>query len=227
MTTLSFTELDRRLRDVPDGPAGVLDTPALYRRANYVAAFGAVLMLTPLVALRFAEPAWWMIDLLQIGFSVFFLASMPWLARSYGVLGLSLWRWRREQVQQLDHDLPHFRDLLDWLVRFPNSTLVEHRRVARLVLGQLSPKIGMLGGNQERFAIFPVAASAFLVVRSWEAPQDMPSWQVVLAFGFVIFFFLLVVANLMNIRLRLYEALLTEAISMKTVDESTTASDLG
>lgn len=221
MTTLSFTELDRRLRGVPDGPAGVLDTPTLYRRANYVAAAGAVVMLTPLVAVRLTEPAMWMIYWLQIGFSVFFLASMPWLARSYGVLGLSLWRWRREQVRQLDHDLPHFRDLLDWLVRFPNSTLVEHRRVARLVLGQLSPKIGMLGGNQERFAIFPVAASAFLVVRSWDAPQDMPSWQVVLAFGFVIFFFLLVVANLMNIRLQLYEALLSEAIAIKAGDTET------
>lgn len=221
MTTLSFTELDRRLRDVPDGPAGVLDTPTLYRRANYVAAAGAVVMLTPLVAVRLTEPAMWMIYWLQIGFSVFFLASMPWLARSYGVLGLSLWRWRREQVRQLDHDLPHFRDLLDWLVRFPSSTLVEHRRVARLVLGQLSPKIGMLGGNQERFAIFPVAASAFLVVRSWDAPQNMPSWQVVLAFGFVIFFFLLVVANLMNIRLQLYEALLSEAIATKAGDTET------
>lgn len=221
MTTLSFTELDRRLRDVPDGPAGVLDTPTLYRRANYVAAAGAVVMLTPLVAVRLTEPAMWMIYWLQIGFSVFFLAAMPWLARSYGVLGLSLWRWRREQVRQLDHDLPHFRDLLDWLVRFPSSTLVEHRRVARLVLGQLSPKIGMLGGNQERFAIFPVAASAFLVVRSWDAPQDMPSWQVVLAFGFVIFFFLLVVANLMNIRLQLYEALLSEAIAIKAGDTET------
>lgn len=221
MTTLSFTELDRRLRDVPDGPAGVLDTPTLYRRANYVAAAGAVVMLTPLVAVRLTEPAMWMIYWLQIGFSVFFLASMPWLARSYGVLGLSLWRWRREQVRQLDHDLPHFRDLLDWLVRFPSSTLVEHRRVARLVLGQLSPKIGMLGGNQERFAIFPVAASAFLVVRSWDAPQNMPSWQVVLAFGFVIFFFLLVVANLMNIRLQLYEALLSEAIAIKAGDTET------
>lgn len=221
MTTLSFTELDRRLREVPDGPAGVLDTPTLYRRANYVAAAGAVVMLTPLVAARLTEPAMWMIYWLQIGFSVFFLASMPWLARSYGVLGLSLWRWRREQVRQLDHDLPHFRDLLDWLVRFPSSTLVEHRRVARLVLGQLSPKIGMLGGNQERFAIFPVAASAFLVVRSWDAPQNMPSWQVVLAFGFVIFFFLLVVANLMNIRLQLYEALLSEAIAIKAGDTET------
>ena len=32
--TLSFAELERRLRAVPDGPAGILNTPPLYRIAE-------------------------------------------------------------------------------------------------------------------------------------------------------------------------------------------------
>ena len=32
--TLTFTELERRLRAVPDGPAGMLNTPPLYRIAE-------------------------------------------------------------------------------------------------------------------------------------------------------------------------------------------------
>lgn len=49
---LSFTELERRLRAVPDGPAGILNTPPLYRIANMVGGAGLVVALIPLVLVR-------------------------------------------------------------------------------------------------------------------------------------------------------------------------------
>lgn len=52
MTTenaLSFTELDRRLREVPDGPAAILDSPPLFRIANVVGGFAAIMTVIPFV----------------------------------------------------------------------------------------------------------------------------------------------------------------------------------
>ena len=66
--TLSFTELERRLRAVPDGPAGILNTPPLYRIANMVGGAGLIVALIPLVLVRLIPAAPWMITMVQIGF---------------------------------------------------------------------------------------------------------------------------------------------------------------
>lgn len=214
--TLSFTELDRRLREIPDGPSGILNTPKSFRIANIVGFVAAVFTLIPFVLVHIMTPGKWMVTWAQIGFSVFLLALLPGIVRSYGVLGWTLWKWREDLVSQLDHDLPQFHALLVWLSERPMVTLEEHQRVARLSLGQMSAKIGMFTGGLERLGVLPVLVSTYLFFRNWHELMDMPYWQLIIGFGLILLYFIMMVANLMRIRLQLYEVLFTEALAMKS-----------
>jgi hypothetical protein len=157
-----------------------------------------------------------MVSWAQISFSVFLMALLPGIVRSYGVLGWTLWTWRADQVSQLDHDTPQFRTILTWLSQRPRTVLEEHQRVARLVLAQMSVKIGMFIGGLERLGVLPVLVSAYLFFRNWDELMDMPYWQIMIGFGLILFYFVMMVANLKRIRLQLYESLLTEALAMKS-----------
>lgn len=214
--TLSFTELDRRLREMPEGPGEIRDAPPLFRIANIISGIAAVFMLIPFVLVHVMTPGKWMITWAQISFSIFLLLMLPGIVRSYGVLGWQLWTWRADHVAQLDHDLPQFRTILAWLGAQPSTVLEEHQRVARLSLGQMSAKIGMFTGGLERLGVLPVLVSAYLFFRNWHQLMDMPSWQIIIGFGLILFYFMMMVANLKRIRLHLYESLLTEALAMKT-----------
>ncbi|MBD9478865.1 hypothetical protein [Pseudoxanthomonas sp. PXM02] len=222
MDTLSFTELDRRLRAVPDGPSGILNTPPIYRRANIVGGIAAVATLIPFVLVHVMTPGQWMITWAQISFSVFLLALLPDMVRSYGVLGWTLWTWRADQVSQLDHDLPQFHTILTWLSERPTSDLQEHQRLARLMLPQISAKIGLFTGGLERLGVLPVLVSAYLFFRNWDELMEMPYWQLIIGFGLILFYFVMMVGNLKRIRLHLYESLLSEALTMKTQRETVT-----
>ena len=219
MTTenpLSFTELDRRLREMPDGPAAILDTPPPYRIANLIGGVAAVLTFVPFVLIQFMPPERWMVVWAQVGFSVFLLALLPDIVRSYSVLGWTLWTWRSDQVSQLDHDLPHLRTILAWLREQPLDALVEHHRVARLQQAQMSVKLGMFTGGLERLGVLPVLVSVWLFMRNWKDLLDMPAWQLLLGFGLMLFYVVMTVGNLKRIRLQLYESLLVEALAMKS-----------
>lgn len=220
MDTLSFAELDRRLRAVPDGPSGILNTPPLYRIANIIGGIAALLTLIPFVLVKLITPAEWMIMWAQISFSVFLLALLPDMVRSYGVLGWTLWRWRADQVSQLDHDLPQFRTILVWLSERPATALQEHQRMARLTLSQMSAKIGLFTGGQERFAVLPVLVSAYLFFRKGDELLEMPYWQLIIGFGLILLYFVMMVGNLKRIRLQLYDSLLSEALTMKAGAET-------
>lgn len=213
--TLSFTELDRRLSEIPDGPSGILNTPKSFRIADIVGLVAAVSTLVPFVLVHIMTPGKWMITWAQVSFSLFLLALLPGIVRSYGVLGWTLWTWRADLNSQLDHDLPQFRTLLAWLSERPVTVLEEHQRMARLSLGQMSAKIGMFTGGLERLGVLPVLVSAYLFFRNWHELMDMPYWQLIIGFGLILFYFTMMVANLKRIRLLLYETLLTEALMAK------------
>jgi len=220
MDTLSFTELDRRLRAVPEGPSAILNTPPPYRLANIIGGVAGLLSLIPFVLVHLMTPAAWMVTWAQISFSVFLLALLPDMVRSYGLLGWTLWTWRADQVSQLDHDLPQFHTILAWLSERPASDLQEHQRMARLMLPQISAKIGLFTGGLERLGVLPVLVSAYLFFRNGDELLDMPYWQLIIGFGLILFYFVMMVGNLKRIRLQLYESLLSEALAMKSAPES-------
>ena len=214
--TLSFTELERRLRAVPDGPAGILNTPPLYRIANMVGGAGLVVALIPLVLVRLIPAAPWMITMVQIGFSVMVVAWLPVYVRQLWTLVASMWRWRQEQAEQLDHDRPEFEAIMTWLCQQPTDALAECQRMVALAHRQLMAKLGLLAGGLDRLGVLPALVAAYLFLRNVGDILDMPTWELLIAAFLILLWLIIVAATLMRIRLQFYEALLSEALMAKT-----------
>lgn len=210
-TRLSFVALDQRLREMPEGPVGVLNTPPLLKVLNAIAFVGAMVGATPYFLIKWLEPTDWMVWMARSGLIVLVAAGLPDFIRNCGVMGLRFWRWRDDQVRQLDHDREYFEYILDWLARFPATELDENERVARLSLTQLMAKIGIISGGLDKLGLLPVIVSAFLFIRQWSNPFAMPAWQAILSVFLVLLYFIATNANLMRIRLQLYHSLLVEA----------------
>ncbi|WBX91987.1 hypothetical protein [Pseudoxanthomonas mexicana] len=213
---LSFTELERRLRAVPDGPAGILNTPPLYRIANMVGGAGLVVALIPLVLVRLIPAAPWMITMVQIGFSVMVVAWLPVYVRQLWTLVASMWRWRQEQAEQLDHDRPEFEAIMTWLCQQPTDALAECQRMVALAHRQLMAKLGLLAGGLDRLGVLPALVAAYLFLRNVGDILDMPTWELLIAAFLILLWLIIVAATLMRIRLQFYEALLSEALMAKT-----------
>lgn len=214
--TLSFTELERRLRAVPDGPAGILNTPPLYRIANMVGGAGLIVALIPLVLVRLIPAAPWMITMVQIGFSVMVVAWLPVYVRQLWTLVASMWRWRQEQAEQLDHDRPEFEAIMTWLCQQPTDALAECQRMVALAHRQLVAKLGLLAGGLDRLGVLPALVAAYLFLRNVGDILDMPTWELLIAAFLILLWLIIVAATLMRIRLQFYEALLSEALMAKT-----------
>ena len=213
--TLSFTELERRLRAVPDGPAGILNTPPLYRIANMVGGAGLVVALIPLVLVRLIPAAPWMITMVQIGFSVMVVAWLPVYVRQLWTLVASMWKWRQEQAEQLDHDRPEFEAIMTWLCQQPTDALTECQRMVGLAHRQLVAKLGLLAGGLDRLGVLPALVAAYLFLRNVGDILDMLTWELLIAALLILLWLTIVAASLMRIRLQLYEALLSEALMAK------------
>lgn len=218
--TLSFTELERRLQDIPEGPAGILNTPPLYRIANLVGAAGLLVALVPIVLVRFMPAAPWMISAVHLGFSVMVVAWLPVYVRQLWTLGATLWKWRQEQAEQLDHDRPQFEAIMTWLRQQPADALTGCQRMVALTHRQLVAKLGLLAGGLDRLGILPAMAAAYLFLRNVGNPLDMPTWELLIAAFLILVWLIIVAATLMRIRLQLYESLLTEALATKAQSTS-------
>lgn len=212
---LSFVALDRRLRDMPEGPAEILNTPRLLKTLNVLAGVGALMGVIPYVLIQWLEPMEWMVCLAKAGLVVLCAAALPGVFRNLGVMGLSFWHRRDDQVTQLDHDRVYFAYILDWLTGFPATELEDNKRIVRVRREQLTAKLGLLAGGLDKLGLLPVFVSVFLFIRQWTDLLAMPSWQVVLAAFLALLYLLVTTANLMRIRLQLYEALLQEALARK------------
>ncbi|WP_296246905.1 hypothetical protein [uncultured Stenotrophomonas sp.] len=216
-TRLSFAALDQRLREMPEGAAGVLNTPPFLKFLNAIAFVGAMVGATPYFLIKWLEPTDWMVWMARSGLVVLVVAGLPDFIRNCGVLGLRFWRWRDDQVRQLDHDREYFEYILDWLARFPETELNENERVARLSLTQLTAKIGLIAGGLDKLGVLPVVVSAFLFIRQWSNPLAMPAWQAILSAFLVLLYFIAANSNLMRIRLQLCHSLLVEAGKRKVL----------
>jgi hypothetical protein len=211
----SLAAMERRLAAVPDGPAAVLNTPRWVLWLNALGSVGVIVGLTPSVLVQFIRPQMWMVHLAQAGTCTAIAGWAPFILRSLWVVLRSVRNWKSEQAAQLDYDVDHFRELTDWLVTFPKSQLVEHRRMTSLWRQQLDTKLGLLSGGFSRLGFLPVAAALFLLLMNQKSLLAIPGWLAMLG-AFVVLLYLISTAGaLMKIRVDLYDTLLTNAIERK------------
>ena len=218
-TEPSFVELQRRISEVPDGPSGILNTQKPYRVLNMIGGGGAILALLPFVLIKLMTPAMWMVTMLRIGMAIMVVMWLPTMVRGIGVIGWTLWAWKKDMVVQLDHDHPHFQSILRWLATFPTHALEERLRTVQLAERQLVAKLGLLAGGVDRLGMLPVLVSAFLFVRNWKQPLDMPAWQILLAFFLLGLYLISATGSLMRIRLRLFESMLADSLARKSTKD--------
>lgn len=212
---LSFKELEARIRAMLDGPAAVLNTPRWLVIANAFGTLGLILGMAPSLLIRFFEPQMWMVYLARSGVWVAVLLFLPYFVRSIWMFARGMWRWKDEQVEQLDHDLDQFRGLVRWLAGFPQDRLQQHLDFARLVHTRLTAKIGLLSEGAERLGLLPIFASLFIAIRNWEQLLAIPLWQSMLGLFLVVTWLIAWVASLMRLRVQLYELVLSDAVHVK------------
>lgn len=211
----SFAELQHRISEMPDGPAGMLDTPKPYRVLNVIGGVGAIVALLPMVLIKVMTPAMWMVSMAQIGLAMMLMMWLPGFVRSIWALGWTMTRWKTDMVTQLDHDHLHLQSIVRWLATFPADVLEERLRTVQLAERQLVAKLGLLAGGVDRLGILPVLVSAYLFIRNWNQLLDLPIWQILLGIFLMVLYLISTTGSLMRIRLRLYESMLADALARK------------
>lgn len=210
--TLSYTELERRIRALPDGPAKVLDTPGWLMLPNIIGTVGMVLGLLPSLLILFIEPKTWMVLVARTGVWMAYLGYAPGFIRSVYVVALSMWRWRTDQVMQLDHDLEQLRSLHTWLRRHPSNVVAEHLRFVQMAQTRMTAKLGWLAGGLDKLGILPLLVALAIQLKVYADWENVPNWQLFLGLFAAVTYLIAFVGSMMRLRLQLYEAVLQEAL---------------
>lgn len=213
---LSYAELERRIKVLPEGPANVFTTPRPFAIAGVIGNIGIILGLLPSLLATFMTPQMWMVWVAKFGLGTAILGCAPEFFRSLWVVARGTYRWRLDQVAQLDHDLVQFRTLIAWLRRFPTAVLLEHLRFAQRVRTRLSMKIGLLSGGLDKLGVIPVLIALGIQVKALTDWGQTPTWQILIGLFLSISYLVALMGAFMRLRLQLYESVLEEALGSRT-----------
>lgn len=217
----SFVAFDSRLREIPDGPAAVLNMPRWIIPLNVIGWLGILLGLTPSLLIHFLAPAMWMVWMARAGIWIAIVAFAPGFVRGVVVMALSLYRWRTDQVQQLDHDLAQFRGLRRWLSQFTVETCTEAMQFARRNRERLGSKLGLMVGSVEKLGLLPVAVALAIQLKASHAELGAtPLWQIETAIFLAVIYAVGIMVSLMRLRLELYEMVLLDSLESRSVEHS-------
>jgi hypothetical protein len=214
-STLSFSELEERIRVIPDGPASVLNTPSWIFAWNALGTVGLALGLLPSLLIKLMDPQMWMVDMARAGVWVAGIGFFPGFVRNIWVVARSMSRWRTEQPEQLDHDLVHFRTLAHELAKRPESLLSEHLRFTQAVHSRLTSKLVFLAGGLDKLGILPILFALGVLLKAYDDLAAIPFWQAVVGLFVVVTYLIAMMGALMRLRLQLYEAVLTQALEVR------------
>lgn len=219
--SLSFAALEARIKEMPDGPSAVLNTPQWLTWLNGLGALGVIIGIAPFLMIQFLPPRQWMVPVAQAGLWITLIGWVPYIVRGIWVIGLEFWRWRPKLVEQSDHDLSQFRELRRWLVEFPRAELEDHQRFAQLSQQRLTAKLGLLQGGFDKLGVLPALLALLWLFSSAgnslsvEALLATPWWQSWLASMFVVTYLISLLAVRMRLSLQLYELVLADALDRK------------
>jgi hypothetical protein len=217
-----FASLEERLHEIPEGPASVLNTPRWISVINIVGWVGVLAGLAPSLLVKVMTPAQWMVWLATCGLWVALIAFAPGFVRNVVVLGCSMFRWRKDQVAQMDHDLIQFHDLRRWLSQFSVSATTDALRFVRQSQARLTAKVGLLAGAVDKLGIFPGLLAVVIQIKAYSAELGAtPVWQVVLAVFLASTYLIALLVSLMRLRLQLYEMVLVDSLSARGVEPTT------
>lgn len=212
---LTFAQLEAQIEAMPEGPVAALKSPEWIRWANLIGVTGIVIGVLPQVLVHLMTPQMWMVWIARAGLAFAALGFAPQFARSVIVTFRELRNHRKGFVEQFDHDVEHFRALVDRLSRAPTDHLDTLERYARMGHERMDSRLAQLVGGLERVGMLPILLSLIVLLRDWESLLDTPLWLAMLALMAPILWFIGWVANEFRRRLQLYEFLMYEAKLLK------------
>jgi hypothetical protein len=210
---LTFSLIEDQIRELPEGPVGMLDTPRWIMICNVIGVVALVVALMPSLLLQWMEASKWMSAMAQLGGLAFMLAFVPYLVRALLVLVREFRDYRRAFIEQLDHDVVQLRTIRQWLRSYPRSVLEEQLRYARFAQERLGAKLGLLIGGIDKLGLLPVCLSLYVVLRGWRELLALPSWLSILGIMAAILWIIGWLGASFRLRLQLHEALLVDSLN--------------
>ncbi|MCI4566699.1 hypothetical protein [Lysobacter sp. CFH 32150] len=214
-TRLTFTELERRIQELPEGPVSALNTPRWIFVLNTVGLLSAVIAMVPMLLIKIFEPAMWMVHMARWGVWIAWIVLLPSIVRGVWLILRSFLRWKAEMVEQLDHDFTQFNTLQEWLSRIPTPFVVEHLRFAQVGQARLAAKLSFLAGSLDKLGVLPVLVAMTIQINAIKDINKVPSWQILLAMFLLLAYSAALMGSLMRIRLHLYEVVLSDSLQAR------------
>ena len=212
----SFTELEQRIAALPDGPAGVLNRPQWQYWADIGGGVGVIIGLLASLFAEISEPKWWMVTMIRIGLGTMIVFFLPGFLRSLYVIAYTIWRGKKDDTAQLDHDFSEMNSLQTWLATFPQQALERHLRFVQAVQARLIAKLSVIGGDLDRFGILPLILAIAVQLKAFTSESmTVPLWQIVPGLFFAIGYLIGLHGAFMRVRMHLYETVLAEALERR------------
>ncbi len=212
----SFSELERRIDAMPDGPIGMLNRPRWQYWLDVGGGVGMIVGLLPGLFFHLMTPQMWMLTMARIGLWMSIGFFLPGFIRAFWTLALLIRQGKRGDAAQLDHDFAAFSGLQSWLAKFPRQTVEQHSRFVQMAQTRVAAKLSLFGGGLERFGILPLLIAAAVQIKAFTSEGlDIPLWQTLPALFIVITYLIGLNGAFMRLRMQLYEAVLGEALERR------------
>ena len=210
---LTFAVLNAKIDALPRFPE---DSTILSRRAKWgfaPATAGALLALLSVKLLP--NNATYTAILGSLGVAVEFVGVVVAVLSDMPKKWLTPAREQREFAEQLDFDLPHHLELVDWLRSFPRDQCEKLGEFIAYRHARMKEKLPMLTGSIEKLGALPVVIALYLQFKDMHWPPH-PSWlEIGLIFVLVFGYWLSMLQISVRLRLQLYEILLSKALTQK------------
>jgi hypothetical protein len=162
--------------------------------------------------IKVIAPQMWMVYVARSGLCIELLAFAPGFFRGVWVAGRSMWNWKAEQPQQLDHDFTQFRHLAHELANHPVQAISERLRFVQAGQARLQAKLSFFAGGVDRLGILPLLFAMGVQFKAYNDAKELPLWQAGLGLYFAVTYLVGIIGQLMRLRLQLYEVVLSEAM---------------
>lgn len=212
----SFSELERRIATLPDGPIGALNRPRWQYWSDLAGGIFAIIGLLPALFVQWVDPKLWMVTMARVGVWMTYACFLPGFVRGIWVFILLIRARNRGDAAQIDHDFAALSTLQTWLAKLPRQTLEQHFRFVQMAQTRIAAKLSLFGVGLERFGILPLLIAAVVQIKAATSESlDIPLWQTIPALFIVITYLVGLNASFMRVRMQLYEAVLSEALERR------------
>jgi len=208
---LTFAALDARIEALPEYPSDAAIFPKKAKWGFCAAAIGALFAL--LCVKLLPGNAVYTAVLVYTGIAVEFagvvVAAVSQIPKTWPTFVSE----RRDTAGRLDFDLPHHLALVEWLRTFPLDQREKLSEFASHRHERMKEKLPMFTGSIEKLGALPIVIALYLQFKDMRWPPH-PSWvEIFLIFALVLGYWLSVLLISIRLRLRLYETLLSKALT--------------